>query len=101
MQPDRMEIELFGTENNGNGDEEGRRIGKFEAAHNGTLLLDEVTDMPLETQSKIVRVLQEQTFERVGGNKTVGVDVRVVATATRDLKQAISEGKFRKTCFTG
>ncbi len=99
MQPDRMEIELFGTENNGNGDEEGRRIGKFEAAHNGTLLLDEVTDMPLETQSKIVRVLQEQTFERVGGNKTVGVDVRVVATATRDLKQAISEGKFREDLF--
>lgn len=99
MQPDRMEIELFGTETSPNSDEEGRRIGKFEAAHNGTLLLDEVTDMPLETQSKIVRVLQEQTFERVGGNKTVGVDVRVVATATQNLKTAISEGRFREDLF--
>ena len=99
MQPDRMEIELFGTESSSSGEEEGRRVGKFEAAHNGTLLLDEVTDMPLETQSKIVRVLQEQTFERVGGNKTVGVDVRVVATATQDLKTAISEGRFREDLF--
>ena len=99
MQPDRMEIELFGTESSESGAEEGRQIGKFEAAHNGTLLLDEVTDMPLETQSKIVRVLQEQTFERVGGTKTVAVDVRVVATATQDLKQSISDGKFREDLF--
>ena len=99
MQPDRMEIELFGTEATSNGGDEGRRMGKFEAAHNGTLLLDEVADMPLETQSKIIRVLQEQTFERVGGNKTVEVDVRVVATATRDLKEAINDGSFREDLF--
>ncbi|MEX2452187.1 MAG: sigma-54 dependent transcriptional regulator [Rhodospirillales bacterium] len=97
MQPERMEIELFGTEATSDG--AGRRIGKFEAAHNGTLLLDEVADMPLGTQSKIVRVLQEQTFERVGGTKTVEVDVRVVATTTTDLKKAIADGKFREDLF--
>src|SRR6185369_8735436 len=64
LRPDRLEIELFGSEV-GSGDEP-RKVGTFEQAHGGTLLLDEVADMPLETQGKIVRVLQEQTFERVG-----------------------------------
>ncbi|MEQ8195547.1 MAG: sigma-54 dependent transcriptional regulator, partial [Rhodospirillales bacterium] len=98
MQPERMEIELFGTEASPDG-AGSRRIGKFEAAHNGTLLLDEVADMPLGTQSKIVRVLQEQIFERVGGSKTVEVDVRVVATTTTDLKKAIEDGRFREDLF--
>ena len=99
MQPDRMEIELFGTESSPSGETEGRRIGKFEAAHNGTLLLDEVADMPLETQSKIVRVLQELFFERVGGTKTVEVDVRVITTTTKDLKKEIEEGRFREDLY--
>ena len=96
MSPERVEIELFGTEDGGEGP---RKVGTFEAAHNGTLFLDEVADMPLETQGKIVRVLQEQTFERVGGSMRVEVDVRVVAATTRDLAREISEGRFRDDLF--
>jgi two-component system nitrogen regulation response regulator NtrX len=94
MRPERMEIELFGTEMPGE-----RRIGTFEQAHNGTLVLDEVADMPLETQGKIVRVLQEQTFERIGGTKQVAVDVRVVATTNRNLQAEIGAGRFREDLF--
>jgi len=99
MEPDRMAIELFGTETPTEDSEGGRKVGYFEAAHNGTLFLDEVTDMPLETQGKIVRVLQEQIFERVGGSTKVEVDVRVVAGATRDIQEEISSGHFREDLF--
>lgn len=98
MHPDRMEAELFGVEPGVEG-QSGRKIGLFEQAHNGTLLLDEVADMPLETQGKIVRALQEQTFERVGGSKRVEVDVRVIAASNRDLQQAIAEGAFREDLY--
>ncbi|MEX0923839.1 MAG: sigma-54 dependent transcriptional regulator [Rhodovibrionaceae bacterium] len=97
MHPDRMEVELFGTE--GGSGEEGPLIGTFERADNGTLLLDEVADMPLETQGKIVRVLQEQTFTRVGGNHSVQVDVRVIASTNRDLAALIEQGSFREDLF--
>ncbi len=97
MRPDRVEIELFGTEGDGGGAP--RKVGTFETAHNGTLFLDEVADMPLETQGKIVRVLQEQTFERVGGTTRVEVDVRVVAASTRDLAAEIAAGNFRQDLF--
>ncbi|HYH39546.1 MAG TPA: sigma-54 dependent transcriptional regulator [Azospirillum sp.] len=97
MRPDRLEIELFGTE--GGVDGGGRKIGTFEQAHGGTLLLDEVADMPLETQGKIVRALQEQTFERVGGGHRVEVDVRVIATSNRDLQAEIENGRFRQDLF--
>ncbi len=97
MHPDRMEIELFGREGTEAGGE--RRIGTFEQAHGGTLVLDEVADMPPETQGKIVRVLQEQTFERVGGGQRVEVDVRVVATTNRDLGDEIAAGRFRQDLF--
>lgn len=96
MRPDRLEIELFGIEASG---DEPRKIGTFEQAHGGTLLLDEVADMPLETQGKIVRVLQEQTFERVGGGSRVEVDVRVVASSNRDLAAEIATGRFREDLF--
>jgi two-component system nitrogen regulation response regulator NtrX len=96
--PDRMESELFGTERAG-ASESGRKVGTFEAAHNGTLLLDEVVDMPLETQGKIVRVLQEQVFHRLGGQTRVEVDVRVVATTTKDLAEEIRGGRFREDLF--
>ena len=99
MEPERMEIELFGAEASSEDDEGGRKIGYFEAAHTGTLFLDEVTDMPLETQGKIVRVLQEQIFERVGGTVKIEVDVRVVASATRDVQVEIKEGRFREDLF--
>src|SRR5262249_56640427 len=92
MRPDRLEIELFGTQSGG---DEPRKVGTFEQAHGGTLLLDEVADMPLETQGKIVRVLQEQTFERVGGGSRVEVDVRVVASSNRDLAAEIAAGPLR------
>ncbi|HJN23801.1 MAG TPA: sigma-54 dependent transcriptional regulator [Rhodospirillales bacterium] len=97
MEPEWMETELFGTESPGE-DGEGR-VGTFEAAHNGTLFLDEVADMPLETQGKIVRVLQEQVFERVGGKSRVEVDVRVVAATARELSEEIDAGRFRKDLF--
>ena len=99
MHPDRMEIELFGIERGHDGPDSPRKTGTFEQAHGGTLLLDEVADMPIETQGKIVRVLQEQTFERVGGGKRVEVDVRVIATSNRDLQAEMAQGHFREDLF--
>lgn len=100
MAPDRMEIELFGVDGSVvGGEQSARKVGTFEAAHNGTLLLDEVADMPLETQGKIVRVLQEQVFQRVGGGSRVEVDVRVVASTTRNLREEIQAGRFREDLF--
>ncbi len=96
MAPERLEEELFGIE-----DPEGgtRRIGALEEAHSGTLLIDEVADMPLETQGKVLRVLVEQTFQRVGGAKKVRVDVRVMSSTSRDLDQLIQAGAFREDLF--
>lgn len=99
MAPERMESELFGVEAARASDQEGRKIGLFEQAHNGTLVFDEIGDMPIETQGKIVRVLQDQTFEQVGGNRKIAVDVRVVATTTRDLQDEIAAGRFREDLF--
>ena len=99
MSPDRFEVELFGTENPDADGNSPQKVGTFEAAHNGTLFLDEVADMPLETQGKIVRVLQEQIFERVGGSVRVEVDVRVIASSTASLAEEISAGKFREDLF--
>jgi two-component system, NtrC family, nitrogen regulation response regulator NtrX len=94
--PDRMEEELFGTEpNNGSG----RRVGALEEAHSGTLYLDEVADMPRETQNKILRVLVEQSFQRLGGATRVTVDVRIVSSTGRDLELEIAEGTFREDLF--
>ncbi|HWT97774.1 MAG TPA: sigma-54 dependent transcriptional regulator [Terriglobales bacterium] len=98
MHPDRLEIELFGVEKGADGFEAGK-IGFLEQAHGGTLLLDEVADMPLETQGKIVRALQEQTFERVGGKTRVEVDVRVIASTSKDLQTEMSGGRFRQDLF--
>ncbi|MGD9638432.1 MAG: sigma-54-dependent transcriptional regulator [Alphaproteobacteria bacterium] len=98
MHPERMELELFGKEKSDN-DISDAKTGFFEQAHGGTLLLDEVADMPIETQGKIVRVLQEQTFFRVGGNKKIEVDVRVIATSNRNLQEAIRNNKFREDLF--
>ena len=97
MRADMMEVELFGTEFGHNGGN--RKIGTLEAAHGGTLLLDEVADMPLETQGKIVRALQEQTFTRVGGQAKIAVDVRVIATSNRDLKAEMDAGNFRQDLY--
>lgn len=96
MLPERVEIELFGEEGSDDGP---RKVGYFEQAHGGTLLLDEIADMPYATQGKIVRVLQEQIFERVGGNMRVEVDVRVIASATRDLTEEMALGHFREDLY--
>jgi two-component system nitrogen regulation response regulator NtrX len=99
MHPDRLESELFGSQPGAEAPDAPGKVGTFERAHDGTLLLDEVADMPLETQGKIVRVLQEQTFERVGGQQLVEVDVRVIASTNRDLATLIQQGKFREDLF--
>ena len=96
MAPDRMEGELFGSElSNGRAP----HLGTFEHAHGGTLLLDEVADMPLETQGKIVRVLQDQSFARIGGASKITVDVRVIATTSRDLNAEMADGRFRQDLY--
>lgn len=96
IEPDRMESELFGEEAGA-----GRRakVGVFERAHRGTLYLDEVGDMPLQTQSKILRLLVDQRFFRVGGDAPVQVDVRVISSTSRDLGRAIANGDFREDLF--
>jgi two-component system nitrogen regulation response regulator NtrX len=93
--PERMEIELFGTEPNGSE----RKIGALEEAHRGILYLDEVGDMPRETQSKILRVLVDQQFERVGGTKRVKVDVRIISSSAYNLDSLIQQGRFREDLY--
>jgi two-component system nitrogen regulation response regulator NtrX len=95
MEPDRIEVELFGEETA----DGPRKIGLFELAHNGTLYLDEVVDMPPETQAKILRVLVDQTFLRIGGTTRVQVDVRVVSSTTHDLRAEIAAGRFREDLY--
>ncbi len=98
--PDELiESELFGHEKGAFTGALGKRIGKFELADHGTLFLDEVCDMSLAAQAKVLRVLQEQQLERVGGNTTVNVDVRVLAATNVDVKKAIREGTFREDLY--
>jgi two-component system nitrogen regulation response regulator NtrX len=99
LSPGRFEEELFGIEAGNDPAAAPRRAGVLERAHTGTLLLDEVADMPLETQGKIARALTDQTFERIGGNSRVKVDVRVLATTNRDLQVEIAAGRFREDLF--
>src|SRR5262249_20151231 len=94
-----LESELFGHEKGAFTGADRRRIGKFEQCNGGTLFLDEIGDMPLATQAKILRLLQDQTFERVGGNETVRTDVRLIAATHRDLKAWSAEGKFRQDLY--
>jgi two-component system nitrogen regulation response regulator NtrX len=94
--PDRMEHELFGTDA---APGQPRKVGALEEAHGGTLYLDEIADMPRETQNKILRVLVDQTFLRVGGTDRVSVDVRIVSSTARDLEREIGEGAFREDLF--
>jgi DNA-binding NtrC family response regulator len=94
-----LESELFGHEKGAFTGADRRSIGKFEQCSGGTLLLDEIGDMPLSLQAKILRVLQEQAFQRVGGSETVHTDVRVIAATHRDLRALAAEGKFRADLF--
>ena len=94
-----LESELFGHEKGAFTGADRRRIGKFEQCSGGTLFLDEIGDMPPATQAKMLRVLQEQTFERVGGNETIRTDVRLIAATHRDLKAWSADGKFRPDLY--
>jgi two-component system nitrogen regulation response regulator GlnG len=94
-----LESELFGHEKGAFTGAERRRIGKFEQVSGGTLFLDEIGDMPLPLQAKMLRLLQEQTFERIGGNETIRTDVRLIAATHRDLKVWSAEGKFRPDLY--
>jgi len=96
--PERMEIELFGIEQQLNGGES-RKAGALEEAHGGTLFIDEVADMPRETQNKILRVLVDQTFQRSGGTAKVSVDVRIISSTARNLEEEIAEGRFREDLY--
>lgn len=94
-----VESELFGHERGAFSGAIQRRVGRFEAAHRGTLLLDEVSEMPLDLQTRLLRILQERELVRVGGSNTVSVDVRVIATTNRDLKKMIAADQFREDLY--
>ncbi len=96
MAPDRVEEELFGIEDRSGGP---RKVGALEEAHGGTLYIDEVADMPLETQGKVLRVLVEQKFLRLEGNQKVAVDVRIITSTSRDLEQEMKDGRFREDLY--
>src|SRR5262249_17060564 len=94
--PEHMEVELFGTEANGS---QTRKVGALEEAHGGTLFIDEIADMPRETQNKILRVLVDQTFQRVGSTSKVSVDVRIISSTGRDSGAEVAAGRFREDLY--
>jgi two-component system, NtrC family, nitrogen regulation response regulator NtrX len=95
--PERMEVELFGVEQSNSGEQ--RKVGALEEAHLGTLFVDEIADMPRETQNKILRVLVDQTFQRVGGTNKVEVNVRIITSTARNLEEEIAAGRFREDLY--
>ena len=94
-----LESELFGHEKGSFTGAYAQKLGRFELAHKGTLFLDEIGEIPLELQSKLLRAIQEQELERLGGNRTIHVDIRLVAATNRSLKQMVDEGKFRSDLY--
>ncbi|MSO49775.1 MAG: sigma-54-dependent Fis family transcriptional regulator [Acidobacteria bacterium] len=99
LQENLLESELFGHEKGAFTSADKQRIGRFEQADGGTLFLDEIGDMSPSTQAKILRVLQEHEFERLGGTRTVGVDVRIITATNRNLSQMVQDGRFREDLF--
>ena len=97
MTPERMEVEMFGVELPDGTHE--RKVGALEEAHGGTLFIDEIADMPRETQNKILRVLVDQTFQRVGGSTKVSVDVRIISSTARNVEAEIAAGRFREDLY--
>jgi transcriptional regulator with PAS, ATPase and Fis domain len=94
-----LESELFGYEKGAFTGASTRKLGKFEAASGGTIFLDEITDMSLPMQAKMVRVVQEQSFQRIGGTKSVKVDIRLISATNKDLEKAIAKGLFREDLY--
>src|SRR2546421_61374 len=94
-----IESELFGHERGAFTDATARRRGRFEVAQGGTILLDEIGELPLEVQAKLLRVVQEREFERVGGHETLRADARVLAATNRDLRAEVAGGRFREDLF--
>jgi len=94
-----IESELFGHEKGAFTGAVSSRIGKFQMAHEGTIFLDEIGDMSLDTQAKVLRILEEKELQRVGGTKVIPVDVRIIAATNKDLEKAVSEGKFREDLY--
>ena len=94
-----LESELFGHEKGAFTGAYNQRIGRFEMAHGGTLLLDEITETPIKFQAKLLRVLEQQDFERVGGNENITVDVRIISTTNKDLLQEVQQGRFRQDLY--
>ena len=97
--PERTEEELFGVEPQDGNVADGPRVGTIESAHNGTLVLDEVSDLPLVIQGKLVRILQDHAFQRIGSNSMVEVNVRFIAITSRHLEHEIAAGKFREDLY--
>jgi two-component system nitrogen regulation response regulator NtrX len=94
-----IESELFGQEKGAFGESSIKKIGKFELANKGTIFLDEIGDMSLKSQSKILRVLQEQQFQRIDGSRTLSIDVRVITSSNKDLEKEIERGTFREDIY--
>ncbi|MDW7682421.1 MAG: sigma-54 dependent transcriptional regulator, partial [bacterium] len=94
-----IESELFGHEKGAFTSAITKRIGRFEMANGGTILLDEIGDIPISTQVKLLRVLESREFERLGGNETIKVDIRLITATNRDLKKAVEEGNFREDLY--
>lgn len=99
LSPQLMESELFGHERGAFTNADAPRVGRFELADKGTILLDEVTEISMPLQAKLLRVLQEKSFERVGSSDTQFVDVRVLATSNRDLHETVQDGEFREDLY--
>jgi two-component system nitrogen regulation response regulator NtrX len=95
LDPQKYELELFGSKK----ENETINYGFFEKAQNGTLLIDEISEIPLETQAKILRVLIDQKFKRVNGSKEINVNVRIISTSTKDIRKEIDEGNFREDLY--
>ncbi|MEH6478007.1 MAG: sigma-54 dependent transcriptional regulator [Sneathiella sp.] len=99
LAPELLEIQLFGVEEGHLNSTKGARRGLLEQAHSGTIFLDEIADMPIETQGKILRVLVDQSFQRVGGSDKVKVDARIISSSSQDLKLAMEQGRFREDLY--